>query len=68
VLEKAGKILCEKAISMLKLVWCFLGRDITCFGQVVNCEQEFLARSGYYSRNGSSIGWLKLTGILVGLS
>jgi hypothetical protein len=25
----------EKLSQVLNLVWCFLGRDITCFGHVV---------------------------------
>ena len=65
---KPGKFICEKLSQVLKLVWCFLGRDSTCFGQVVNCEQEFLAHWAYYYRQGSSVGWPELTRILVGPS
>ena len=49
-MKKLGNFLCEKLSQVLKLVWCRLGRDSTCFGQVVDCEQEFLAHWANYSR------------------
>ena len=64
-MRKPRKILCEKLSQVLKLVWCFLGRDSTCFGQAADCEQEFLAPWANYSRQGSSVGWPELTRILV---
>jgi hypothetical protein len=51
-----------KAISRAKIGLAPSG------GQVVDCEQEFLTHSAYYSRQGSSVGWPKLTRNLVGPS
>jgi hypothetical protein len=52
-MRKLGKIPCEKLSQVLKLVWCFLGRDSTCFGQVVDCEQEFLAHPPKFPDKGA---------------
>jgi hypothetical protein len=67
-IRKTLKILCEKLSLVLKLVWCFLKRDSTCFWKVVDCEQEFIAHWAYYSRRGSYVGWPKLTRFISGLS
>ena len=40
--RKPGNSLCEKLSQVLNLVWCFLGRDSTCFGHVVKSNWNFL--------------------------
>ena len=41
-MRKPGNFLCEKLSQALNLVWCFLGRDSTCFGHVVKSNCNFL--------------------------
>ena len=41
-MRKPRKILYEKLSQVLNLVWCFLGRDGTCFGHVVKSNWNFL--------------------------
>jgi hypothetical protein len=41
-MRKPGNFLCEKLSQVLNLVWCFLGRDSTCFGHVVKYNWNFL--------------------------
>ena len=53
-MKKPGKILYEKLSQVLNLVWCFLGRDSTCFGHVVKSNWKFLFRANY-SRQGRSV-------------
>ena len=40
--RKLGSFLCEKLSQVLNLVSCFLGRDGTCFGHVVQSKWNFL--------------------------
>ena len=40
--RKLRNFLFEKLSQVLNLVWCFLGRDSTCFGHVVKSNWNFL--------------------------
>ena len=56
-MKKLGNFLCEKLSQVLNLVWCFLGRDSTCFGHVVKSNWNFLLRVPIILVRGALFVW-----------